>query len=283
MIKFRLLIISFLILASPLYSLAADSFRYVKLSEGIFAGIAKPGGKAQTNILIVIGKSQVTLAGAHFVPDIINEISRDVSGFTPLPIRSVILTHHHKGFSFVDFDFPRSFELLMTWQTRKHLKGELRAVKNSIYFFEKGLSIERDGTVMTLLPTDKGHTSGDLMVYFPDKGILFTSDLLFNDVVGYMGDGFMKEWIELLDNIEEIGATTIVPGLGDVSNSGSINRFRTFFKEFLTEVIRLKSEGITLKDVQRKFRISELYSSMPGYKTFINTNIERAFNDPDVR
>lgn len=267
---------------NPPTTYGADNFTIKKVSEGIFAAIAKPGGKAASNALIIIGKTQVTIAGAHFVADVISDLSREASKFTPLPIRAVILTHHHKGFAFVDFDFPKSYDIYMSWQTWQNIKSERRSLKNGVIFFETGLTINRDNMIISLTNTGRGHTSGDILVYFPDSGVLFTSDLLFNDTVGYMGDGTMRDWLLTLDAVEEIGATTIIPGLGEPSNSTAISRFRDFFREFVTEVLRLKAAGKTFPVAVKEFTLPEKYMNLPGYNTYIKANIERAYNDASL-
>jgi len=279
-------ILGFVMVIQTLFPPSADSsnlFYLRKVSEGVFVAIARQGNKPQSNTLILIGKSRVMLAGAHFTAEIINDLTKEVSTLTPFPIRSVILTHHHKGFPFVDFDFPRSFDLFLTWQTRQNMKEERRTIPNNLYSFDSTMTIDFDGTIIELTNVGTAHSNGDMILYLPESGILFTSDLLFNDVIGFMGDGSYRNWLELLDRMEQIGATTIIPGLGEPSNTASISRFRSFFRDFLTEVIRLKSLGKTLKDARTEFTLPSEYQNLPGYKTFMTSNIEKAYTDPDIQ
>ncbi|NIQ11130.1 MAG: MBL fold metallo-hydrolase, partial [candidate division Zixibacteria bacterium] len=64
----------------------------------------------------------------------------------------------------------------------------------------------------------KGHSAGDTLVHFPDENVTFTSDLVYIDNVGFMGDGHMQEWINAVEFIEQIGPETIIPGHGQISN-----------------------------------------------------------------
>jgi cyclase len=259
------------------------SYAIQKVHDGVYAAVAQPGGKAASNALIVIGKSQVVLAGAHFVVECINELTREISKLTPLPLRTVILTHHHKGFSFVDFDFPSNVELVMSWQTWQALKGERRELKNNISFFSSGLTLVRDANTMVLTNTEFGHTTGDVIVFLSSAGILFTSDLLYNEAVGYMGDGNMRDWVTNLELLEDIGAHTIIPGIGMPGPSALITEFKEFFREFLTEIIRLKSEGRTLAQAKKEFTIAAKFKKLAGYNSFISSNIERAYADPEIQ
>lgn len=281
----RAIILTFALLSTifPLVADAADDFTIKKLSEGIFAAIAKPGGKAQSNVLILVGKSRVMIAGAHFSAETISEITSKTSQITPFPIRSVVLTHHHRGFPFLDFDFPRALDILTSSQTRDNLRHERRTLANNVYSFDTRLTIDFDGMSIILTNIGVAHSTGDIVLFLPEHGILFTSDLIFNDTIGFMGDGSFRAWIERLDELEELGASTVVPGLGQPGGSILISGFRTFFREFLTEIIRLKEKGKTLSQAVQEFSLPAPYRSFPGYANFMQFNIEKGFTDPEIR
>lgn len=257
---------------------AAANYDVKLVDEGVFAAIALPEGKAASNALIIITPHQVILAGAHFVPEGIKELIATIAEITPLPLRSVILTHHHKGFNYVDFDFPANVEIITSWQTWQALKSETRPLRNPVTFFEKGLTLIRSDVVIVLSSAEYGHSEGDVFLYLPNEGILFTSDLFFNDVVGYMGEGHMRDWVITLEALEAVGAQYVVPGLGQVTDRSGLRRFRLFFKDFLTEVLRHIEAGKTLAETRKLFRLPA-HEGMPGYRAFLDVNLERAYRD----
>lgn len=274
--------ISSLILAMlvALFCRPAGAAHYeIKLvDEGVFAAIARPEGKAASNALIIITPYQVLLAGAHFVPEGIKELVSAIAELTPLPLRYVILTHHHKGFNYVDFDFPANVEIITSWQTWQALKGETRPLRNHVTFFDKGLTLARGDVAIVLNNTEFGHSEGDVFVYLPNEGILFTSDLFYNDLVGYMGEGHMRDWVVTLEALEAVGARYVVPGLGEPTDRSGLRRFRLFFKDFLTEVLRHIEAGRSLDETKRLFRLPA-HEGRPGYKAFFNINVERAYRN----
>lgn len=164
-----------------------------KVADGVYGAIALSEGKAASNALIIITNYEVILAGAHFVPDGIKELLAEIARITPLPLRNVILTHHHRGFNYVDFDLPANVGIITSWQAYQSLKSELRELRNPLMYFDKRLTLQRDNVPIVLNNTEQAHSEGDLFVYLPKQGILFTSDLLFNEAVGYMGDGSMRD------------------------------------------------------------------------------------------
>lgn len=271
------LLLSLLILLIPVAASAAN-FKFQKLRGGVYAAIAEPGGKAASNCLIIVTDYQVVLAGSHFVPETTRELLDYVGKLTPIPVRYIILTHHHRGFNYIDFDLPANAEIVASGPTWQSLKSEFRQIKNQVTFFDRGLTMKRGTTLIVLGATEKGHSEGDLFVYLPEEGVLFTSDLFFNDVAGYMGDGSFRAWIGSLEILSSIEVNTVVPGLGVVTDSKGILRFQNFFREFTTEVLRLIGKGLEVEAAKRQFSLPQ-YETMPGYKAFFDVNFRRAFSE----
>lgn len=266
-----------LIILLPVAADAAN-FKFQKLRDGVFAAIAEPGGKAASNSLVIITSYQVILAGAHFVPETTKELIEFVKTVTPIPVRYIILTHHHRGFNYIDFDLPANAEIIASGAAWQSLKSEFRQIRNQVTFFDKGLTMKRGNTLVVLGATERGHSEGDVFVYLPEERILFTSDLLFNAVAGYMGDGTFREWIATLELLSGIDAFAVVPGLGAVTNTEGIVRFQTFFRDFTTEVLRLIGKGLDVEAAKRQFSLPQ-YESMPGFAAHFDVNFRRAFSE----
>ncbi len=256
----------------------AGHFRFEKIRPNVHAAIAQPGSKAASNSLIIMTSYQVILAGAHFVPETISELLEYIRTVTPIPVRYIILTHHHKGFNYIDFDLPANAEIIASGPTWQALKGEFRQIRNQVTFFDRSMSMKRGSTVIVLNATEQGHSEGDLFVYLPEEGVLFTSDLFFNEVAGYMGDGHFRHWITTLELLAAIDAKTVVPGLGPVTTSDGIRQFQVFFREFTTEVLRLAGKGLSLEAARRQFSLPA-YEALPGYRAFFDVNFNRAFQE----
>lgn len=256
----------------------AGHFRFEKIRGNVHAAIAQPGSKAASNSLIIVTSYQVIIAGSHFVPETIRELLEYIKTVTPLPVRYIILTHHHRGFNYIDFDLPSNAEIIATGPTWQALKGEFRQIKNQVTFFDRGLSMKRGSTVIVMNAVEKGHSEGDLFVYLPEEGVLFTSDLFFNGVAGYMGDGYFRPWIAALELLSNIDVRTVVPGLGEVTTADGIHRFMAFFRDFTTEVLRLAGKGLTVEAARRQFSLPQ-YETVPGYRAFFEVNFNRAYQE----
>lgn len=256
----------------------AANFAIQKVADGVYAAIALPKGKAASNAMIVVTNYEVILAGAHFVPETIRELLGEIARITPLPLRHVILTHHHRGFNYVDFDLPANVEIITSGETYQALKSELREMRNPVILFDSSLTMERDNVSLVLSNAGDSHSEGDVFVYLPKKGILFTSDLFFNGAVGYMGDGNMRNWILTLELLERLNAPVVIPGIGTVTDTDGIHTFLVFFRDFMTEVLRNVEKGNNLAQTKKQFSLPQ-YKNLPGYKTFFEVNVERAYKE----
>jgi hypothetical protein len=235
-----------------------DSFDIEPLSVGVFAAIAIPGGKATTNAIFVIGKEYVVAAGAHMTKEVIFDLRRAIAARTTKPIRYFILAHHHSGYTYVDFDFPSGQDILMSWQTWKNIDSEVREPEYSSMFFDEGLTLKPGGVSVVLTNIGKGHTDGDIVVFIPEAEVLFASDLLYINSVGYMGNGYMTDWLLAL--------------------SEDVYEFSQFFRDFLTEVLQHIERGETLEQTLANFDLPQ-YHQMDGYEQLIQLNLKRAYGD----
>ena len=255
---------------------SAANFSFKNLRNGVYAAIAEPGGKAASNSLIVVTSYQVIVAGAHFIPETINELLDFVKTITPIPVRYIILTHHHRGFNHVDFDLPANVEIIASGRTWQALKSEFRQIKNQVTFFNSGLTMKRGSTLLVLNATERSHSEGDVFVYLPEEGVLFTSDLMFHNVSGYMGDANFRDWVGTLELLASMDVKSVVPGLGDVTTTDGILQFQEFFRAFTTEILRLVAKDLEVEAAKRQFSLPQ-YEKMPGFQVFFDANFRRAY------
>lgn len=74
---------------------AEDDFQLVKVADGVYAAIAKPGGLASGNAGFVVGDEGVLLVDTFFTPVAVEELISEIGKLTPQPIRQAVNTHYH--------------------------------------------------------------------------------------------------------------------------------------------------------------------------------------------
>src|SRR5882724_2402088 len=74
---------------------AEDDFQLVKVAEGVYAAIAKPGGLASGNAGFVIGDGGVLVFDTFFTPTAIEELIGVIETETKQPIKFAVNSHYH--------------------------------------------------------------------------------------------------------------------------------------------------------------------------------------------
>jgi glyoxylase-like metal-dependent hydrolase (beta-lactamase superfamily II) len=74
---------------------AEDDFQLVKVAEGVYAAIAKPGGLASGNAGFVIGDDGVLIFDTFGTPAALEELIGEIEKLTKLPIKFAVNSHYH--------------------------------------------------------------------------------------------------------------------------------------------------------------------------------------------
>lgn len=74
---------------------AEDDFQLVKVAEGVYAAIAKPGGLASGNAGFVIGDDGVVIFDTFFTPAALEELIGEIQKLTKAPIKYAVNSHYH--------------------------------------------------------------------------------------------------------------------------------------------------------------------------------------------
>jgi cyclase len=70
-----------------------------------------------------------------------------------------------------------------------------------------------------LLDCGPGHTASDAILFLPEDGIVFMSDLLFVGYQPYLGAGDPDQILRTMERVNRLAADTFVPGHGPVGHS----------------------------------------------------------------
>lgn len=261
---------------TPAYA-AQESYIVEKLSENFYAALVKPGGKSTTNAFFFISGDYVVAGGAHMTKESIADLWSAINTFTHKPIRYFILTHHHPGFSQIDTEFPSNVTLVLSGDTWKNLEQEFKKPDVEIMLFSDGLTL-KSGKRPSLVLSNIGsaHTDGDTIVISPDEKIAYVGDLLYVQSVGYMGDGHMLSWLQSLDFLASLELEQIIPGYGSPVSTTGVNEFRTFFRDFLSEVLTRVEAKESADMIKKKFDLPK-YKKWSGYKQFLRNNAAHAW------
>lgn len=111
------------------------------------------------------------------------------------------------------------------------------APPESIFPVTEPVTMDLGGVTAEIIPVPGvAHTSGDLVVWVPDDGVLFTGDLAFEGVTPLAVHGSIAGWLSALTWIEAtFDARSLVPGHGPVM-SGKLTELRDYLQWLLDSV-----------------------------------------------
>lgn len=252
------------------------SYAVEQLAENIYAALTLPGGQASSNAFFVVGPEYVVAGGAHMSKEAVNHLVTAIATVTDKPLRHFVLAHHHRGYHHIDYEFPAGVDLLISWPTWKTMDEEKRKPERPAFFFTDGLTLKLGETTVIMTNMGRAHSEGDTLVFFPEAEILFTSDLVYGESVGYLGDGYMEDWLLALEFIERLGAKQVIPGFGPPSDNRVIVAFKTYFRALVSEVLKHIEQGDSLERTVRSLRLPD-HDELKGYEQFLGANVRRAY------
>jgi glyoxylase-like metal-dependent hydrolase (beta-lactamase superfamily II) len=119
------------------------------------------------------------------------------------------------------------------------------------------------------------HTIGDLLVHLPDDKVLVAGDVLVSRVVPTLQDGFVKNWIQTLDEIQALDVEYFVPGHGDLMSRRDITALRDAMLRFYSGVKEGFRNGQSEGEIRKSLDLSIWDKLERSY--VIGRNINRAY------
>lgn len=129
--------------------------------------------------------------------------------------------------------------------------------------------LELGGVVFEFKHRGGAHTPGDTMVWLPQKGVLFSGDVVYVDrMLGVLPVSSTKRWLETFAVVEQLNPKVIVPGHGSVTNLATA---RTDTKAYL----------VALREHMKK-AVSEMTDIGEAVKSFDAAPYRRLLNADEL-
>lgn len=296
-----MLFMTFVLTENPCVSWAVEfpEPKIVKLSERVqvLLGPVQHANKKNqgymVNSTIIIGDKGVVLVDPGGTSEVGQFIKRIINNITSKPVTHVINTHSHGDHYLGNIAFPEATiissakcrELVIQtgddWvRLMEDLVGrrfpDTRPVPASTVYPALSKNGFTANSVNMIIWVPLGsHTDGDLMIYLPDEKVLIAGDILVNGVVPTMQDGFIRNWISVLDEILQSDAEEFVPGHGALMKSGDVKSLRDAIARFYAGVQEGYRADLTESEIRKKLDLSEWEKLERAY--VIGRNINRAY------
>ena len=183
------------------------------------------------NITALITDDGVLLVDTKYALDYEN-VEAMLRGVTDQPIRYVINTHYHDDHSGANQLLQGvGAKVFASENARLKMLNTGRSEGLPDVTIDDHASVHIGNTSVDLYYFGRSHTDGDIVVHFPDYGILAAGDMYANDpgtpeLVDYSGGGSAREWPRALTRALELEFDTVVPGHGTVATRAEMESFR---------------------------------------------------------
>jgi len=300
------------LLALVLNPAQAVEVRFVPVAEGAYAHIGDTGGRSYENEglnanigLLVTPQGAVLIdSGASFQSA--QQIHQAVRKVTAQPVRWVINTggqdHRWLGNGYFR---AQGAEVISHARARADM---LARGGDHVAVLREVLKERADGTVPTLpdrfIDTDDaqlvlggvrlelrhrggGHTPGDMMVWLPDRKVLFSGDVVYTDrMLGVIPVSNTRAWLATFQVIESLQPAVIVPGHGRVTTvAGAQSSTRDYLVALRTFMKKAVDDGVDVSAASKAFnarpestRFLQLRHGpdlMPGNASWTYIEVER--------
>nr|WP_251076493.1 MBL fold metallo-hydrolase [Streptomyces benahoarensis] len=108
------------------------------------------------------------------------------------------------------------------------------------------------------------------MVHVPDAGVLFAGDLLFIGCTPIVWSGPLAGWIDACDTMVGLGAPTVVPGHGPVTDADGIRAVRDHFRHVVEQADTAYAEGRGFQEAAFGVDLAEYAERLDAERVVVN-------------
>ena len=161
------------------------------------------------------------------------ELIETIKSITDKPIKFAVISHYHTDHFYGAGAFKSEGAVLIahewsleyvskpsSWNFYEARKKLLKEHMDGTEMVEPDITITRDldihmgGLKFEVRRFCKAHTPGDIVLWIPDKRVLFSGDIVFDGRLPFLGSGNSKGWLVCLKKILELDPDVLLPGHG---------------------------------------------------------------------
>ncbi|MET9343786.1 MBL fold metallo-hydrolase [Nonomuraea sp. NPDC003804] len=267
--------------------------RVEEVSEGVYAYIQPDGSWWINNTGFLAGRRGVISIDACSTERRTRAYREAIAQVSDRPITTLVNTHHHGDHTFGNHLFPEA-TIVAHERTRERILadgvptylgawspdvewGTLDPVPPFLTYTD-GVTLYSDDLRCEVRHVGfAAHTTNDSYVWIPSRKVLFAGDLVFNGGTPFVLMGSVDGALAALDQLEALGAETIVPGHGDVCGPSAIDTVRGYLRFVRQTAEAGMAAGLSPLELARQTDLGEYGALVDGER--IVGNLHRAYAD----
>lgn len=286
----------------------AVEVKFEPVADGVYAHIGDLGPRTvaneglNANVGLVVTPAGAVLIDSGATYESARQIHAAIRRLTPQPLRWVINTggqdHRWLGNSYfkaqgVEIIAHAAAEADMRSRGGEQVEG-LRATLGPLaqgttpelpsrWLAKPDEPLELGGVVFQINHRGGAHTPGDILVWLPQKQVLFSGDVVYVDrLLGVLPFSQTKPWLETFAEIERLSPARIVPGHGRVSDLAQAQAetrdyllaLRVHMKKAVDDGVEI-STAIKTFDARPYLQLLNAAELMPGNASRTYLELER--------
>jgi glyoxylase-like metal-dependent hydrolase (beta-lactamase superfamily II) len=296
------------LLWAVLGAVQAQVVRFEPVAEGVYAHIGDTGGRTvanqglNANIGLVLTPGGAVLIDSGATARSAQRIRDAVRQVTPLPVKWVINTggqdHRWLGNGYFR---EQGAEIIAHANARADMQArggdQLAGLKATLaeradgtvpalpsrFVGESHSRVDLGGVLFQFEHRNGAHTPGDMMVWLPQKNVLFTGDVVYvNRLLGVIPVSTTRNWLATFAVIEALDPKVIVPGHGEVTDVATARAdtqayllaLRAHMKKAVDDGVDM-SAAVKSFDARPYLRLRNANELMPGNASRAYLELER--------
>lgn len=138
--------------------------------------------------------------------------------------------------------------------------------------------LELGGVRLEIKYRGGAHTPGDILVWLPQKNVLFSGDVVYVDrLLGVIPVSQTKPWLATFDEIERLAPAILVPGHGRVTTLAVAQaQTRDYLRALRAHMKQAVDEGVDVSAAVRSFP-AQPYGSLLNAAELMPGNASRTY------
>lgn len=277
------------------------------LNDGVYALTAE----GDPNVGAIEGEDFIVAIEARATPKAARDWLVQLREHTSKPVRYLVLTHYH-AVRVLGASAFNAQEIITSETTRRLIEERGTEDWDSEFGRMPRLFREPEGVPGLTWPTQtfsdemrielggdrghlelkfcgRGHTAGDIVVWYPQKKVLFAGDLVEAEAALYTGDAFHMDWsTNTLDKVKKFEAEALIGGRGAVAKGriavdAAIEQTRGFLLGMRENVKAVHDRGGTLKEAFEATHnaLAPKFGAWPIFEHCLPFNVQRLWDEYD--
>lgn len=258
------------------------------LGGGVYAYLQPDGSWGLNNAGVLTSRDGVILIDTCFTAARTKRLLAAVATLSSRAIRTVFNTHHHGDHTWGNFLLPNATIIghrncrdemmrrgLGPMEAFPNVEwGDIELVPPSVLFDDR-LDVFAGDLAVEAHCIGPAHSTSDVVVYIPERRVLFAGDLVFNGGTPFVVGGSVAGSLAAYDRLRQFDCAVVVPGHGPLCDPSAYDEMAAYLR-FVESVARdAYAAGLTPLDAAMQTDLGR-FSEWHDSERFV-ANLHRAY------